>query len=73
MSSNDTQALQTRFNQLKKPKTLTATNTKTICTSGATLGVRRLFSREGKIFQGGGGGQQKHTICRKSTKKDTIF
>jgi len=28
------------------------------------------FPGEGKIFQGGG---QKHTICPKNTKKDTIF
>ena len=34
------------------------------------MGVRRLFSRRGQNFPGGG---QKNTICLKSTQKDTIF
>jgi len=36
------------------------------------MGVHRLFSRGGKNFPGGWGGQ-KHTICLKITQKDTIF
>jgi len=35
------------------------------------IGIRRLFSRGGQNFPGGGG--QKHTICLKNTKKTYHF
>ena len=36
-------------------------------------GSADFFRGEGIIFQGPGGWGQKHTICLKNTKKDTIF